>query len=192
VELGMSDASIAALSLWVSVVTAGCCLLGGWLSDRFGRRRMLALYIVGTTLPTFYMSAAMARFHWVMPIAIGAPNRPQVPADLVTIFWAACIAYGVFQGLMYGTRTALFMDVTTPAVAATQFTAYMALTNFVIQYSARWQGLALERWGYPTTLLLDATFGLVSLILLPFVSPSRQVAPERSVDLSTAAESASL
>jgi len=190
VELGMSDASIAALSLWVNVVNAGCCLLGGWLSDRFGRRRMLALYIVGTTLPTFYMSAAMARFHWVMPIAIGAANRPQVPADLVTIFWVACIAYAVFQGLMYGTRTALFMDITTPAVAATQFTAYMALTNFAIQYSARWQGLALERWGYPTTLLVDAAFGLVSLMLLPFVSPSRQVAPAGSLGLAAVAESA--
>jgi hypothetical protein len=74
-------------------------------------------------------------------------------------------------------------------VAATQFTAYMTLTNFAIQYSARWQGLALERWGYPTTLMIDA-FGLVSLMLLPFVSPSRQVAPAGSLDLSVVAESA--
>ena len=175
VELGMPDSAIAALSLWTSVVTAGCCLLGGWLSDRWGRRRMLAVYIVGTTLPTFYMATAMARFQWVMPIAINAPNRPLVPAELVTIFWIACLAYAVFNGLMYGTRTAMFMDVTTPAVAATQFTAYMALLNFVIQYSARWQGLALERWGYPTTLTIDATVGLISLVLLPLITTERSV-----------------
>jgi PAT family beta-lactamase induction signal transducer AmpG len=176
VELGMSDSQIAGLNLWVGVVTAGFCMLGGWLSDRWGRRRTLAVYIIGTTLPTFYMASAMARFHWVLPVAINAPDRPAVPADLVTIFWIACLAYAVFQGLMYGTRSALFMDVTTPAVAATQFTAYMALLNLVIQYSARWQGLALERWGYPITLTLDAALGLISLVLLPFVTPRRTAA----------------
>jgi MFS family permease len=175
VELGMSDTQIAALNLWVGVVTAAFCMLGGWLSDRWGRRRTLALYIVGTTLPTFYMAWSMARFNWVMPVALDAPNRPAVPADLVTVFWIACLAYAVFQGLMYGTRSALFMDVTTPAVAATQFTAYMALLNLVIQYSARWQGLALERWGYPITLTLDAALGLTSLVLLPLVTPRRKL-----------------
>ena len=75
---------------------------------------------------------------------------------------------------MYGTRTALFMDVTNPAVAATQFTAYMALLNLVIQYSATWQGIALERWGYPATLMIDGTVGLVSLSLLPLMKPRRQ------------------
>ncbi len=171
VELGMSNNAIATLGLWSSLVFAVSCAAGGWLSDRFGRRRMLAVYLVGTTLPTFYMAAAMFRFSWIMPLAIDAPNRPGVPPTLVSIFWAACLVYAVFNGLMYGTRTALFMDVTTPAVAATQFTAYMALLNFVIQYSARWQGLALERWGYPVTLTIDGVAGLLSIVLLPFIAP---------------------
>ena len=70
---------------------------------------------------------------------------------------------------MYGTRTALFMDVTTPRVAATQFTAYMAMLNFAISYSATWQGMALERWGYPITLTLDAALGLRRIALLPLM-----------------------
>ncbi len=171
VELGMSNSAIATLGLWSSLVFAVCCAGGGWLSDRFGRRRMLALYLAGTALPTFYMALAMTRFNWIMPVALDMPNRPAVPGDLVTVFWVACLTYAVFNGLMYGTRTALFMDVTTPAVAATQFTAYMALLNFVIQYSARWQGLALERWGYPITLTVDGVTGLLSIGLLPFITP---------------------
>jgi hypothetical protein len=100
-------------------------------------------------------------------------THPEVPPALVTAFWAATLVYAVFQGLMYGTRTALFMDLTTPAVAATQFTAYMALLNLVIAYTANWQGRALVAWGYPATLTLDAVLGLLSLGLLPFLRPVR-------------------
>jgi PAT family beta-lactamase induction signal transducer AmpG len=65
------------------------------------------------------------------------------------------------------------MDVTTPAVAATQFTAYMAMANLVITYTSWWQGLSIVRWGYPVTLGLDAAFGLVVLFFLPFMAPKR-------------------
>jgi PAT family beta-lactamase induction signal transducer AmpG len=173
VELGMSDASIGWLSLWSTVISAAGCVAGGWLSDRFGRRRMLAAYLVGTALPTLYLAWAMQAHGWIMPIDPQSATRPVAPAALLLTFWTACLVYAVFQGLMYGTRTALFMDVTTPAVAATQFTAYMALLNFVIAYSARWQGLAAEAWGYPTTLLADAVAGLFCIALLPLMTPVR-------------------
>ena len=74
---------------------------------------------------------------------------------------------------MYGVGTAIFMDVTTPRVAASQFTAYMALTNVVYSYSSTWQGHATARWGYPVTLVLDGAFGLVCLLILPFMGALR-------------------
>jgi PAT family beta-lactamase induction signal transducer AmpG len=86
--------------------------------------------------------------------------------------WLATLLYAVPQGLMYGTRSALFMDVTNPAVAATQFTAYMAMMNLAIAYSATWQGIAIEALGYPTTLLIDAITGVFCLAVLPFIKPS--------------------
>ena len=83
------------------------------------------------------------------------------------------IAFNVFQGLYYGVRSALFMDVTTPTVAATQFTAYMAMSNLVITYTSWWQGLSLVTWGYPVTLVIDSVAGLVVLLLLPFMAARR-------------------
>lgn len=176
VELGMSDTSIGWLSLWSTILSALGCVAGGWLSDRFGRRRMLALYLAGTALPTLFLAAAMQRLGWIMPVDPTAGGGTVAPAELLTIFWTATLSYAVIQGLMYGTRTALFMDITRPAVAATQFTAYMAMLNLVIAYSARWQGLAAESWGYPITLLLDGVAGLVCIALLPLMAPPRDLA----------------
>jgi hypothetical protein len=48
----------------------------------------------------------------------------------------------------------------------------MAMANLATTYTAWWQGLSIERWGYPVTLALDAAFGLVVLFLLPFMKPA--------------------
>jgi PAT family beta-lactamase induction signal transducer AmpG len=171
VELGMDNSQIGWLNLWSTIVSAGACILGGFLSDRFGRRKMLALYTASMSVPTLYMAAVLQKHGWIMPIDPQAAGRPVAPQALIIAFWAATLVYSLFNGLMYGTRTALFMDITTPAVAATQFTAYMAMLNLVIAYSARWQGVAVERWGYPLTFVADALFGLVAIALLPLMAP---------------------
>ena len=109
-----------------------------------------------------------------------ADERPVPPADLVTAFWVLVLGHATFQGLLWGVGTAIFMDVTTARVAATQFTAYMALTNFATSYTSTWQGHALERWGYPATLTLDCAFGVVTLGLVlnePPPSPAIHLEP---------------
>ena len=171
VELGMDDTQVGLLNLWSTVLSALGCVAGGWLSDRFGRRRMLALFLVGTALPTLWLAWSMQQAGWIMPVAPDAANRPVPPAALVGTFWWMVQLYSVAQGLMYGTRSALFMDVTTARVAATQFTAYMALLNLVIAYTANWQGWAVERWGYPVTLAADAGAGLLCIALFPLMKP---------------------
>jgi PAT family beta-lactamase induction signal transducer AmpG len=157
VELGLDDDQVALLNLWASVIQAGFMVLGGYLSDRFGRRRTLAVYLASMSLP----------------VPQGATDR-AVPAVLVTALWIATLTYSVALGLMYGTRSAIFMDVTNPAVAATQFTAYMALLNLSIAYSATWQGIAIEALGYPDTMLIDAIVGLFCLALLPWIRTVRE------------------
>jgi PAT family beta-lactamase induction signal transducer AmpG len=171
VELGLNDTQVGFLNLWSTVISALCCVAGGWISDRFGRRRSLAVFIVGTTLPTFYLAWAMQHAGWIMPVPPNQPGRAIPAHALLVAFWATVLVYNVFQGLYYGVRAALFMDITTPRVAATQFTAYMAMQNLVIGYSARWQGWLVELWGYPRTLVVDCVFGLVGIVLLPLMVP---------------------
>ena len=169
VELGLNDDQVAWLNLWSTVVNAGFCVVGGLLSDRFGRRRMLVIYTLLTSLPVFYLMQVLSQYGWVMPVPQSGAARPVVPVALVTALWVATIVYNVFNGLMYGTRSAIFMDVTNPKVAATQFTAYMALMNLAIAYSSTWQGIAIEAWGYPRTMLFDAIFGMACVVLIPFM-----------------------
>lgn len=169
VEIGMNDDQVAWLGLWSQIVAAVCMVAGGLLSDKLGRRRMLFIYLALMSLPTLYMMGALNEHQWIMPVG---PGKRVAPAALVTAMWVATLSYYVAQGLMYGTRTALFMDVTNPAVAATQFTAYMAMMNLAIAYSATWQGISIEAIGYPKTLLIDAITGVLGLAVLPFIRPS--------------------
>jgi PAT family beta-lactamase induction signal transducer AmpG len=121
------------------------------------------------SIPTLWLAYVCWQQHWILPAAKGAA-AVVAPAILITVFWATSMFYAVFNGLMYGTRAALFMDLTNPRVAATQFTLYMALMNLTLSYSSKWQGYAVDHVGYPTTLVIDAVFGLVCLLLLPFIS----------------------
>jgi MFS transporter, PAT family, beta-lactamase induction signal transducer AmpG len=163
VELGLDDDQVAYMNLWSSGISAACMVLGGWLSDRWGRRRTLAVYLAGMSLPVVYLMWVLQQHGYVMP---RAPGGAAIPG-LVLALWISTMVYAVFQGLMYGTRSAIMMDITNPAVAATQFTAYMAMMNLAIAIAASWQGAAAEAWGYPVTLLVDAITGLLCILLLP-------------------------
>ena len=174
VEIGLSDSSIAKNGLICTICAAAGCVAGGFISDKIGRRKSLAIYMLLTALPTLYFAYMMHHYGWRMPVDIASVDKPIAPAGLITAFWVATISYSLFQGLMYGTRTALFMGVCSPKVAGTQFTAYMSLLNLTIAYSSWWQGISIEKWGYPATLTLDAAFGLICIILLPFLKPVKE------------------
>jgi len=166
VEFGMSDAEVGTLSFVSNLVGAVFMVIGGLLSDRFGRRRTLLIFLLGMSPPVLYLMWVLQQNGYVMPHEAGAA---PASATLVTALWVASIWYYVFQGLMYGTRSAIFMDVTNPRVAATQFTAYMAMCNLAIAIAATWQGIAVEAWGYPVTLLVDAITGALCCLLLPML-----------------------
>lgn len=168
VEFGMNDDEVAWLNLVTLVLSAAAMVVGGLWSDKLGRRRTLFVYLLGMSPPVLYLAWVLQTKGYVLPRAVGGPPLPE----LVTALWVASVWYNVFQGLMYGTRSAIFMDVTNPRVAATQFTAYMAMMNLAIAIAASWQGLAVEAWGYPITLLVDAVTGVLCLLWLPALKKS--------------------
>ena len=77
------------------------------------------------------------------------------------------------NGLQYGTINAVFMGLTNRAVAGTQFTGYMALSNLANTYSSAWQGTMAGSSGYGRTLQLDGLIAIVPILLLVFVAPRR-------------------
>lgn len=194
VELGLSDERIGLLSMLSALLSAVGCVVGGWMSDRFGRRRMTALFIAVMSVPTVVMALTLSGAGIVEAQGVGAAAGGMadggageattaaariVPAAVLSMFWVAVLVYNFFQGLMYGASTALFMDLTSPRVAGTQFTAYMALANLAISFSAFWQGVAIERFGFPITMGIDAVVGVLGVALLPFLGPgtSKAVLP---------------
>ena len=159
VDLGMDEKQIAELNLYTTIVAALGCVIGGWVSDRLGHRRMLAVWYGLTTIPTFWLSGQFT----------GAAGMEGVT---IAEYFRVAILYNFTSGLLQGTAIAVFMGLTSPLVAGTQFTGYMALKNIVYSYSSIWQGRMADAAGYAATLRLDAIIAFGPMLVLPFLIPS--------------------
>jgi hypothetical protein len=165
VDLGMSEEQIAGLSLLTNVFAALGSVTGGWVSDRIGHRKSLAIWYALTALPPLFLA-------WRMWEPRGLAG---IDAQLFTIV-NACFA--VASGLQYGTGNAVFMALSSRAVAATQFTGYMALKNLALSYSSLWQGRVASAQGYARTLLIDGLGALLPILVIALVGPARRRATE--------------
>ncbi len=108
-----------------------------------------------TTVPTM-----------VLAMQIYTHGLQAVPVDL---FYGAIIVHGAFFGMSFGVRNAIFMGMTNPAVAATQFTAFMGMGNLAISMGNYWQGMVAQRFDYAAVLFLDSLIVLITLCLVPFL-----------------------
>jgi len=132
-------------------------IFGGWLADRVGRRRAVggAMVLLGLTRLGFGLAAAW----W---------------GD-VTFVKAFLVLDSALQSTMVGAMFALYMDLSLPAVAATQFTAFMSLLNLgsvAGQGGAGWLERAFDNdYG-----LIFAAAGAVTALaagLLPGIDPGQ-------------------
>ncbi|HVS17907.1 MAG TPA: MFS transporter [Planctomycetota bacterium] len=142
---GASDGTIGGFLALPAVLGLGAgALLGGWWSDRVGRRPVL----VGSSLA---VSAAALAFAWL----------PAGPAA-----WAALAGVYLGAGVLTAASYALFMDRTDPSLGATQFSAAMGATNLCEAWSARLGGRLAASHGYPVAFTAAALLGLAALPLL--------------------------
>jgi PAT family beta-lactamase induction signal transducer AmpG len=155
VDYGLEETQIAQANIYNTVAGGIGCLVGGWIGDRFGLKKTLACAVVLTTVPTLFLASQIS-LHGLQAVPIA------------TLF-GVIIAHGLFFGMAYGVRPAIFMGMTNPAVAATQFTAFMGMGNLAISMGNYWQGIVAERFDYAAVLYLDALFVLVPLCLIPFL-----------------------
>ena len=155
VDYGLDARQIAQLQVWNTIAGAAGCLLGGVLGDRFGTKRTVAAGFALTALVTFGLATQISQ----VGLTSVAPG----------FFFGSIVAHGFFFGVAYGSRNAIFMGMTNPAVAATQFTAFMGMSNLAISFGNYWQGIVAEGMGYATALYLDAAIALLVIGLIPFL-----------------------
>jgi len=155
VDYGFSETKIAQISTANTIAAAVGCIIGGQLADRFGLRKMLWVFYVLTIIPTL-----------ILAINITSVGLTAIPATLVS---GTLIVHGFLYGMCFGTQAAVFMGITNPAVAATQFTAFMAMGNLVVSYTNYWQGLIAEQFDYARVLYIDSLLVIIPLITIPFL-----------------------
>lgn len=173
VDYGLSETEISQLSLGVALTSAVGCIVGGILGSRFGAKRITTIFYIATVIPTIALA-------WQIS-AVGLSNIP------IGLFRTLILGHALLFGMGYAVRIALFMGMTNPAVAATQFTAYMALSNVAISMGNYWQGMVAGRLDYSVALYLDAAIVVLALCVLPFLKDreEKHAAPSAEPALSS-------
>jgi MFS transporter, PAT family, beta-lactamase induction signal transducer AmpG len=174
--LGMGDKEISQLGLLSTVVWCVSCLIGGPVSDKIGRRMAVACFATCSILPGLWMGWQMkqAGFDFAPKTDVGTWTRQD---NLIPFWWGAMLAFQVFNGMMFGARAALFMDIVNPKIAGTHFTAFMSMSNAVTTYSVLWIGYALSpvklNWTMSQIFFVDSFVGILFLAILPFLVPNQ-------------------
>jgi len=134
-------------------------LAGGWCADRAGARRATAAW--GLALGLAVLASA-----WLV-------GRGVAPGALSWSLGLTYVGVGGFTAASY----ALFMQLTEPGLAATQFSAYMGATNLCESWSVAAAGRLVPGWGYGRSFAALEAVALVALCLLPL---ARRSPPERT------------
>ncbi len=156
VDYGLTETQISRVAISNSALTGIGCVLGGMLADRYGVRKVVGIFYAMSALPTLFLA-----------VQIPAVGLSAIP---IALFYAAIMSHGLIFGLAYGARVSIFMGLTNPAVAATQFTAYMAISNLAISIGNYWQGWAAGRFNYSMALYIDCALIILSVSVLPFLT----------------------
>jgi PAT family beta-lactamase induction signal transducer AmpG len=150
---GVGEDSIGAFFLVPAVVLmAAGALVGGRAADRWGRRR--ATLVFEALAATVVLALGVA--------ALALPADGAHGLLLLGLFAVLYLTIGLATAAAYG----LFMDLTDPAIAATQFCAYMAGINLCYVWSTPALGALTVRTSYGVGLCAMALVSYSALGLL--------------------------
>ena len=166
VDYGLDETQIAQLQIFNTIASAVGCLLGGFIGDRYGTKRTVATGFALTSLVTFGLATQI--------------SHAGLTAVAPGYFYGSIVAHGFFFGMAYGSRNAIFMSMTNPVVAATQFTAFMGMSNLAISIGNYWQGMVAEHMGYAQALYIDAAIALAVICLIPFLRGREETEERRA------------
>ncbi|HEY0872551.1 MAG TPA: MFS transporter [Vicinamibacterales bacterium] len=155
--LRLSDVGVPAFwipLLWAAlhVVKVGSSLLGGELSDRFGRRHLIAL-------GWLWYAGIYAGFAFV-----------DAPGALVAIF----LAYGIYFGLTEGVEKAWIADLAPAALRGTAFGYYNAVIGIGALLASLIFGLIWTRVSADAAFLTGASLAVAATLLLYFLIPDEE------------------
>ncbi|QDU66364.1 MFS transporter [Engelhardtia mirabilis] len=159
-DLADGNTNVAGQFFLIHAVVAAALggLVGGAVADRIGARRATGL--VGVLLAVAVLTTAAG----ISSVGSAGALVPHLTFAYATI--------GAFTAASY----ALFMDLTDPRVAATQFSAYMSATNLCESWAVAVAGGLIAVHGYASTLVAMAGVGVLALPLLLLLAPSGTVA----------------
>lgn len=129
-------------------------VFGGWLADRVGHKRMVAAASV--LLGALWIVFGLATSLW--------PDT--------TFIYAYTCAQELLLGTLSASLFALLMGVSWPAVAASQFTAFMALLNLGRTLGAKLAG-TFEDLGARSTYLAIGAFQIALVLILIPIDPQQ-------------------
>lgn len=161
VDRGFSQEEIGWFSAgpMIFLMIAGS-LVGGRLADRIGYQR----FVAGASCFIVLVIACLAASDFIF--------AEQRGGHLLVFLAAAAFGIGLFTASSY----ALFMSITAPRIAATQFSAFMGATNGCESWSSYAIGLIIASHGYAIGIL---AMSAASLVVIPLVFALR-ISPSRS------------
>ncbi len=154
-RLGWTGAEKAQLDGWAVWLGLFGSIGGGWLADRFGAKRVIAFGALG--LAGVWAAFAGLEPYWA--------SEPRIPIALLLL-------EPLLQSLMTVGLFALFMTISWPQVAATQFTAYMALLNLSTTIGHWMAGPIDSALDYRGMYFAGAVIQASMLLFLPLIDPS--------------------
>jgi MFS family permease len=159
-SLGVDPKLIPLLWMMHSGVKAALSTLGGALSDRLGRRRLI---VSGWSL------------YALCYLGFGLADRPWQ-------IWALFAAYGLYYAMVEGTEKALVVDLVGAGARGWGFGRYYAVVGLAALPASFAFGVAIDRFGARATFTTAAALAMAAaLILASWVpEPLRGQPPARS------------